>query len=114
MPRHKPLPPVRPARSQPWLLWTMALAALGILAWATQGRVHPGVGRSRASLATFAALLLVMGAMAACGGGGGGGDVPPQGSLGTPPGIYTVTVTGTCSSGSTSLSQSVNLTLQVQ
>ena len=112
--RPNPLPAPGPVQSWPWLLWTVALAALGSLARATRGRVQPGVGRSRAGLVTFAALLLVMGAMAACGGGGGGGGPAPQSSFGTPPGTYTLTVTGTCTSGSTNLSNSINLTLQVQ
>jgi hypothetical protein len=114
-PRPNPLPPPGPVQSWPWLLWTVALAALGSLARATRGWVQPGVGRSRAGFVTFAALVLVMGAMAACGGGGGGGGGPaPRGSFGTPPGTYTLTVTGTCTSGSTNLSNSINLTLQVQ
>jgi len=114
-PRPNPLPPIGPVQSWPWLLWTVALAALGSLARATRGGVQPGVGRSRAGFVTFAALMLAMGAMAACGGGGGGsGDLPPRSSSGTPPGTYTLTVTGTCTSGSTNLSNSVNLTLKVQ
>jgi hypothetical protein len=114
-PRPNPLPPIGPVQSWPWLLCTVALAALGSLARATRGWVQPGVGRSRAGLVTFAALLLVMGAMAACGGGGGGGgNSPPQSNPGTPPGTYTLTITGTCTSGSINLSHSVNLTLQVQ
>jgi len=114
-PRPNPLPPLGPVQSCPWLLWTVALAALGSLARATRGWVQPGVRGSRAGFVTFAALLLVMGAMAACGGGGGGGGEPaPPSSSGTPPGTYTLTVTGTCASGSTNLSQSLNLTLQVQ
>jgi hypothetical protein len=113
-PRPNPLSPRGPVQSCPFLLWTVALAALGSLARATRGWVRPGVGRSRAGLVTFAALLLVMGAMAACGGGGGGGDSPPQSNPGTPPGTYTLTVTGTCTSGPASLSHSVSLTLQVQ
>jgi hypothetical protein len=111
-PQPNPLPPIGPFQSWPWLLWTVALAALGSLARATRGWVQPGVGRCRAGFVTFAALMLVMGAMAAC--GGGGGDPPPRSSSGTPPGTYTLTVTGTCTSGSTNLSNSVNLTLQVQ
>ena len=114
-PRPNPLPPPGPVQSWPWLLWTVALAALGSLARAARGWVQPGVGRSRAGFVTFAALVLVMGAMAACGGGGGGGGGPaPRGSFGTPPGTYTLTVTGTCTSGSTNLSNSIKLTLQVQ
>jgi hypothetical protein len=114
-PRPNLRPPIGPVQSWPWLLWTVALVVLGSLARATRGWVQPGVGRSRAAFVTFAALMLVMGAMAACGGGGGGGGDPsPRSSSGTPPATYTLTVTGTCTSGSTNLSNSVNLTLQVQ
>jgi hypothetical protein len=114
MPRPKPLPPFGPVRPRPWLLWIAALAALGSLAWATRGWVQPGVGRNRAEFATLVALLLLMVPVAACGGGGGGGEGdPPRSSGGTPPGTYTLTATGKYTSGSTSLSQSVNLTLNV-
>jgi hypothetical protein len=113
-PRPNPLPPIGPVQSWPWLLWTVALAALGSLGQATRGWVQPGVGRNRTGLVTFAALLLVMGTEAACGGGGGGGGNSPPNNPGTPPGTYTLTITGTCTSGSTNLSHSVNLTLQVQ
>jgi hypothetical protein len=112
-PRPNPRPPICPVQCWPWLLWTAALAALGSLARAAGGCVPPGVARSRAGLATLAALLLLIGAMAACG-GGGGGSAPLQSNPGTPPGSYTLTVTGTWASGSTNLSHSVILTLQVQ
>jgi hypothetical protein len=113
--RPSPLRPIGPGNSRLWLLWTLALAALGSLAQVTRGWVQPGMGRNRAGFVTFATLLLVIGAMAACGGGGGGGvDPAPQSNTGTPAGTYTLTVTGACTSGSTNLSNSVNLTLQVQ
>ena len=114
-PRHSPLPPFRPARPGPWLLWTMGLVASASLAWTIQSRMHPGAERSRAVLATFTVLSLVVLAMAACGGGGGGsGPLSPPSISGTPPGTYTLTVTATCSSCSASLSHSVNLALEVQ
>jgi hypothetical protein len=114
LPRHSPLSPIRPAHPRPWLLWTMALAVLGRSARAIQGQVHPGEGRSRTGFVSRDALLLVLLAMAACGSGGGGSTtLSPVGNSGTPPGIYTLTATGTCSAGSASLSHSVNLTLQV-
>jgi hypothetical protein len=115
MPRPISFPPVAPLQSWPWLLWTVALAALGSLARATRRWAQPGVGRGRAGLVTFAVLSLMLGAMAACGGGGGGGGgAPPQSDPGTPSGTYTLTVTGTYGSGSTTLTHSVDLTLQVQ
>jgi hypothetical protein len=113
LPRHDPLPPILPAPPQPWLLWTMALAASASLAWAICGGAHPAARRSRTASAPFAALLLVMLTMAACG-GGGGGEAPPPSNPGTPQGIYALTATATCSSRSASLSHSVNLTLNVQ
>jgi hypothetical protein len=106
-----------PVQSWPWLPWIVVLAVLGSLAWATRGWVQPGVGRSRAGFVSLVALLLLMVAVAACGGdggGGGGGNDPPRSSSGTPPGTYTLTATGKCRSGFTTLSHSVNLTLQVQ
>jgi hypothetical protein len=111
-PQPNPTRPLGPLQSWPWLLWTVALAALGSLALAARGWAQPRVERSQAGLVAFAALLLVMGAMAACGGGGGG--TPPPSNPGTPSGTYTMTVTGTYTSGSNSLSHSVDLTLQVQ
>ena len=112
LPQHN-LPPIRPGHPRPWFLWTMALVASASLDWAIRGRVHPRAGRSRAALATFAVLLLVILASPACG-GGGGAEVSPPSNPGTPLGTYTLTATGTCASCSTTLSHSVNLTLQVQ
>jgi hypothetical protein len=113
-PRPIPFSPIGPLRSWPWLLSTVALAALASLVRATRCWVQHGVGRTRAGLVTFAGLLLVLGATGACGGGGGGGGIPSQSNAGTPAGTYTLTVTATCVSGSANLSHSVNLTLQVQ
>jgi hypothetical protein len=113
LPRHDPLPPMRPAQPCLWLLWAMALLASQSLAWAIRGRSSPRARPSRAALAACAALWLVMLAMAACG-GGGGAEVPPPSNSGTPQGTYTLTATGTCSSCSTSLSHPLSLTLQVQ
>jgi hypothetical protein len=113
VPRQNPLPPIRPVRPQPWLLWIAALQGLGSLAWATQSWMRSTVGGRRAAFVSLVALLLLMVAMAACGGSGGGSPAP-QSNPGTPLGTCTLTVTGTCGSGSTTLSHSVNLTLQVK
>lgn len=58
--------------------------------------------------ATLALSLLVLAALSSCGGGGGshGG--------GTPAGTYTLTITGACSSGSSTLTHNAILTLVVQ
>jgi hypothetical protein len=111
-PRPNPRPPICPVQSSPWLLWTAALAALGSLGRAARGCVQLELARSRAGLVTLAALLLFVGAIAAC--GGGGSTTLFHSNPGTPPGSYTLTVTGTWASGSTNLSHSVILTLQVQ
>lgn len=115
-PRPNPLPPMAPLQSWPWLPWIVALAVLGSLGRATRAWVQPGVGRGRAGFVSLVALLLLMAAVAACGGsagGGGGGNNPLGSSSGTPAGTYTLTATGTFTSGSTVLSHSVNLTLNV-
>jgi hypothetical protein len=112
--RPNPLPPLGPVQSRPWLPWIVALAVLGTLARTTRGGVQSGPGRSRAGSVSLVGLLLLMVAVAACGGGGGGGGDPGRRQGGTPSGTYTLTVMGTCTSGSTTLSHSVNLTLQVK
>jgi len=63
----------------------------------------------------LAPLLLISIAMllSSCGGGGSGGS-GGGGNPGTPAGTYTLQVTGTFSSGSTTLTHSTNLTLGVQ
>jgi hypothetical protein len=57
----------------------------------------------------LASLLLFVMTFSSCGGGGGGS----HGGGGTPAGTYTLTVTGTFNSGSTTLSHATNLTLVV-
>jgi FG-GAP-like repeat/Abnormal spindle-like microcephaly-assoc'd, ASPM-SPD-2-Hydin len=59
----------------------------------------------------FVCLLLIATILSSCGGGSGGGN---HGGTGTPAGTYTLTVTGTFISGSTTLTHSTNLTLVVQ
>jgi hypothetical protein len=65
--------------------------------------------RWRAMLAMLAVLAVVVGGMTACGGGGGTACTGLS-TAGTTPGAYTVTVTGT--SGSTTATGTVNLTVQ--
>jgi uncharacterized repeat protein (TIGR03803 family) len=83
------------------------------------GIVASGVGfgsdreRRWKILTTVALAFLLFGGLAsqvACGGGGGGPPPPPVG--GTPPGKYTVTVTGTDASGTLVHSATTMLTVQ--
>jgi hypothetical protein len=70
-------------------------------------RRHSGRPRVAYGLALLV-LLSAAGMMSACGGGSSGGN------QGTPPGTYTLVVSGTFTSGSTSLTHKVNLNLVVQ
>jgi hypothetical protein len=65
----------------------------------------------RLRVAILAACMALMLAMAAC---GGGGSTSVTTSGGSPAGSYPLTVTGTATSGSTTLSQKVSLTMTVQ
>jgi len=90
-------------------VWALALAALALLLLAQR---ELRVAHPRAARVGYGALLLLLALaalQAACGGGGGGGG--NGGTTGTPPGTYTVTVTGTSSgnpSSSTTLALTVN------
>lgn len=97
-----------------WQFAFMILALAIFLAASTKTRAEV-LGRQNAAWMRFAqsiALAIALAASAvACGGGGGGGggqDPPPHG--GTPAGTYSLTVTGT--SGSTSHTISLSLTVQ--
>ncbi len=89
-------------RPLPWF-WLMALGLLASLVAARRRRVRLGV------LALGVSLLFVV-FWAACGGGGG---VMGGGGGGTPAGTYTLTVSGTFTSGSTTLKHDASLTLKV-
>jgi hypothetical protein len=87
----------------------MVLLALALIA----GQVSQHVARNR-SLATVMQAFILLGvgiAMAACGGGGNTTATP---QTGTPSGTYSITVSGTFSSGSTTLTHNTKLTLVVQ
>jgi hypothetical protein len=80
---------------------------IGLLGWRKDRRPRLAYG-----LALF--LILCTGVMmSACGTGssGGGGS---GGNQGTPAGTYSLTVTGSFSTGTTTLTRSTNLTLVVQ
>jgi len=86
------------------LVLVLAVSALAMVKLVKQGR------QRRNSLATVSllALTICIGfALAACGGGG-------SSKPGTPAGTYSLTVTGTFNSGSTTLAHNTKLTLVVQ
>ncbi len=56
------------------------------------------VSRRRCTLLIGLGALLLLLVLGGCGGGGGSSSVVPPTQTGTPPGTYTVTVSGTASS----------------
>jgi uncharacterized repeat protein (TIGR03803 family) len=110
-PRSRRLPPGRPLAPWPGSLVMFALL-LACAARAVRSWVQPGASRVRTAFVGLALGILLTLVMAACGGGGeggGGGTSNP----GTPPGAYTITLTGSSGSGTSALSRSVKLTLTV-
>lgn len=97
-----------PASTPQTVRWSAAglpgLALLGI--WVAWRRKQPV--RLLRGLA-FARLFLIASVLSSCGGGGGN-----NGTGGTPAGTYSLTVTGTFSSGSTTLTHATKLTLVVK
>jgi pimeloyl-ACP methyl ester carboxylesterase len=87
----------------PWFGWVLMLATLSSLA-AMRGQ------RVRFSLTALAATALLMISWVACGGGGGTTTTPPSG---TPAGAYTLTLTGTYTSSSPSLTHNTTVSLTV-
>jgi len=112
-PLQRRLPPPGPGQPPLWLLWALALVSSGTFAAALRNRAEPRTGGTRGAWVVCLALWLATLAVAACG-GGSGTSAPAQTNPGTPQGAYALTVTGACSSCNTSLSHSINLSLQVQ
>ena len=112
---------VPPSRSVPpridgriWLFLSfasLALAAVASLSLVAGRRRYPRAGRFGFGTAVLATALLAAMVMPACGGGGGGGG--SGANPGTPAGSYSLTVTGSVASGSSTLTRSVMLSLKV-
>jgi large repetitive protein len=96
----------RPVNIPPifFLLVLFAVASLGGWVWLAKDQRRWASALSALIVLASAATML-----SACGGGNSGGGNP-----GTPVGTYTLTVTGTFKSGSTTLTHNSNLTLVVQ
>ena len=108
-PHARHLPPTPPL--SPGIRYACMLAlVLAWTAWTIARRNELGVGRWRFTIVPLAAGLLLFLALAGC--GGGGATMTPS-NPGTPAGTYTLKVTGTAGSGSSALSHSVTLTLNV-
>jgi hypothetical protein len=116
LPELRLVPPRDGYPAYPWsaigLLMSAALA-LGLAARTRRAAPTSGAASTRMSfsIAAIAAILMALALMVpACGGGGGGTTIH---NPGTPPGTYSVTLTGTATSGSTTLTNKLELTLTV-
>ena len=107
-PRSRPLAPAPPLLLGPARLVLLALL-LGTLAWGVRGWRQRREKLQRAAFLILASGLVLTLEVAGCGGGGRSAASNP----GTPAGAYILTVTGTATSGSSTLRHSVNLTLTV-
>ncbi|MGD0921624.1 MAG: choice-of-anchor D domain-containing protein [Terriglobia bacterium] len=107
---HRP-PPQDPPRGRhtglPLQVWLLALLAATVVAAAFRPP-HANVRLKPDTTFPLAGALLLVLLWAACGGGVGGGGNP-----GTPLGTYTLTVTGTVTTGSGNLSHNLTFTLKV-
>jgi hypothetical protein len=116
-PRLRLVPPGGGYPAYPWsaigLLLSAALA-LGLAARTHRAAPTGGAASTRMSftISAIAAMLMALAlGVSACGGGGGGGG--PIHNPGTPTGTYTLTLTGAATSGSTTLTNNLKLTLTV-
>lgn len=115
-PRGRLVPPGGGYPAHPWSAIGLLLAAalaLGLTGRAYQSVPTRGADSTRMifSISVIAATLINLALLASACGGGGGGGTGHNG--GTPPGSYTLTLTGTASSGSTTLTNNIKLTLTV-
>jgi hypothetical protein len=98
---------VPPTGVRLWLLlaWLLALLSLAFAASSPKAR--------RAWL-SLAFIVMVGGLWVSCGGGSSGGNGGGRSNPGTNPGTYSITVTGTYASGSSTFSHNITFTLKVQ
>ena len=110
-PRPRSLPPVagapNPYLTPPLVLVLMMLASL---LWVARRRAQWIATRWYLGVAMSFALLLLALTVPGCGGGG----AVAQHNPGTPAGTYSLTVTGTVTSGSATLTHSITLKVTVQ
>jgi trimeric autotransporter adhesin len=99
----RPKPP-----AGPWI-WLLMLGWLAAVGAKLMGGRRPVWRRAWASLGVVMLSLMLWTACGGSGAGGGGGGVDP----GTPAGAYTLTVSGTYASGTTTLQHNITLTLKV-
>jgi hypothetical protein len=92
-----------------WLLLSLVVLA-GVILLARR-KPEAMVGRLRLGLATAGMLALLALGMVAC---GGGSSTTTSSNPGTPAGKYNLTVTGTLTSGSVTVTNNAQVTLQVQ
>jgi hypothetical protein len=120
MPGSRPRRPAWRIPALQILYWLLALAMLGWLTLRSRKRLglladspsQTAYALRGTRLAMALLFLVTLGMMAtpSCGGGGGGGT---GGNPGTPAGTYTLDVTATFASGSTTLTHDIKLTLTV-
>ena len=108
-PRSRPVPPIPPLSPGLKGLFLLVLVITGI-AWAFARRRQPGATRWQSRMVLLAGGLLLTLALAGC---HSSGTTTTPSNPGTPAGNYTLTVKGTAGSGSSTLNQSVTLTLNV-
>lgn len=101
--------PPLPRRGAPLFAFYFGVPAVVI------GMVSTGKRTSRKRWVLLAMVVALLIAMAACGGGGGSSSTPPPTPVpGTPAGSYTVTVSASVTSGSSTLTHTQQVTLVVQ
>jgi hypothetical protein len=112
-----------PTRSRPFPLippnflrftrFLMLLALSLSFLWTAARRLRHGVKSWRHALVPLMGGMLLMLALAACGGGGGGGGGGGPTNPGTPAGTYSLTVTATMPVGSSTITHTITLSLNV-
>lgn len=109
LPISSPNPPV-PGGQAEWLL--LALAGLAGMTWLARRRPQFMPVRLRVALMTACIAAVLALGMTACGGGSSSSTSTQSG--GTPAGNYSITVTGSATSGTVTDSHNISLTMSVQ